>query len=218
MTQASRFGAMLALVCAAAVLVGCAMRTQAPQPVPVAQLRGYLEVPRAKTPVTVQQQAQRDEALARGSASMQMMGALAQQTLPTEHARQPGPGAASRAPTSSPSNATLDIAAMAALARDSRLAAPAPATMLVPQPTWEMRASDQRVSKTLQRWAAPLGVEVVWETEIDPRITGTALVAQDSSLEHAVLRLLEGLRTSGYPLQATFFGRHALHVREVGPR
>jgi hypothetical protein len=164
----------------------------------------------------VQQQAQRDEALARGGASFQMMGALAQQTLPAEQAKQPRPGEISRAPTSSPSNAKLDIAAMAALARDNRIAAPAPATLLVPQLTWEMRTSDQRVSKTLQRWAAPLGVEVVWETEIDPRITGTALVAQDSSLEHAVLRLLEGLRTAGYPLQATFFGRHALHVREVG--
>lgn len=234
----------VAAVCAAVALGGCSTwrggdtAAALPQPTTAAQLRNYLEAPRPRGSMSVQQQAQVDEARARASAPVWAPGASARALPPRVTAPSAGPAQtyAANAAQSTASgdlrpgtqvNPGIDLAAIAAAATAGSRTSATPQTpearLLRPalhaaEPqAWKMLKSDSHVSTTLKRWAAPLGVEIAWETDIDARITGDAVVLVGGGVEHAVIRLMEGLQAAGYPLRATFYGRQALHISEVRP-
>jgi hypothetical protein len=214
----------IALLQGGCTALGGAQRTV--QAVPAAQLKTYLEAPRPRGAITVQSQAQIDASQARSTAyseppAFAPMGA--NHNRPAVTTREPSPSSGQR------SGVDLDAMASALSGQASvrralptapagTMAMAAPAQTAAPrqlQQQWAMLKSDKVISATLQRWAEPYRTEVVFETPIDARITGDAVVAVGSDLESAVARLIEGLRMAGYPVQATFFGRHALHIREV---
>jgi hypothetical protein len=233
-----------AALCAAVALGGCSTRgggntaAALPQPTTAAQLKNYLEAPRLRGSMSVQQQAQVDEARARASAPLWARDpAVAWPSQATPPSAAPSQASAVKTPpatatgalrSGTPVNQGIDLASMAAAAAagerigatpqhsESALVPPPMQAAAVPQ-AWKMLKSDANVSATLKRWAAPLGVELVWETDIDARITGDAVVLVGGGVEHAVIRLMEGLQAAGYPLRATFYGRQALHISEVRP-
>lgn len=75
---------------------------------------------------------------------------------------------------------------------------------------WEVLMDDGYVSRSLARWAAQAGWQVVWDSPRDFPVTAKASV--QGSFEEAVTQLVESLARSDSPMQAQIYRNKVVRI------
>lgn len=85
--------------------------------------------------------------------------------------------------------------------------------MAAPLRQWEIRLSDLRLDRALQRWAQEAGYSLRWDADRYVVIGANARYA--GSLEQAIEAVLAtpGIRGSAYPLEACIYSNHPPLIR-----
>ena len=79
---------------------------------------------------------------------------------------------------------------------------------------FDLLLSDGTVAVALKRWAVGAGYELHWDTPVHAPVTGE-MTLDAASFPDAARRVIDGLRSSGYPLQLHAASERSLHVSRV---
>lgn len=85
-----------------------------------------------------------------------------------------------------------------------------------PSNGFDFRSSDQTVAGTIRRWAAATNYQVVWDAPAssDAPINGDA-VLQSSSMREALEKVVAGLQSKGYDIEATVYSNRVIRFTGV---
>jgi hypothetical protein len=96
---------------------------------------------------------------------------------------------------------------------EAAAAATAPTSGPVPAGGFTLSANDKTVQGAVRRWASALNYQLVWDapSRLDAPIVGEYVIA-GATIEEALNRLLNGMASKGYALDATIYKNRVIRL------